>query len=247
MTNSHNRSMARRAGRCPDVARSWVGVALLAAWWLAGVARDAQAGTQPPPAAPPANSKPIDAQLLEGLNDPVPPNAKTAPPNAPSAPAGEDAGAHPLVRLLTQMQSASHRLAERDSSPATQQIQLQVADELAKLIEQLRAQQQNQNQNSASASASRSTQETNPSDGENPTAPNSTTQSDRTNDQGPPKSTDEPPENVAVGKNVWGHLPPRIREQIQTSAIEEFLPKYRELIEAYYRRLAEQPAEDVRP
>ena len=41
-------------------------------------------------------------------------------------------------------------------------------------------------------------------------------------------------------KEVWGHLPPKIREQMQAGSPEEFLPKYERLIEDYYKRLAEE-------
>jgi hypothetical protein len=41
-------------------------------------------------------------------------------------------------------------------------------------------------------------------------------------------------------KRVWGQLPDRLRDQVQQAPPEEFLPAYRELIEAYYRRLAEE-------
>ena len=40
-------------------------------------------------------------------------------------------------------------------------------------------------------------------------------------------------------KRVWGHLPARNREQMQSSISEEFLPKYERLIGQYYSRLAE--------
>jgi hypothetical protein len=44
-----------------------------------------------------------------------------------------------------------------------------------------------------------------------------------------------------VGRGIWGHLPDKVREQIDTLAIEEFLPSFEAMIEAYYRRLAEEP------
>ena len=46
-------------------------------------------------------------------------------------------------------------------------------------------------------------------------------------------------------KDVWGHLPPKLREQMQSGsfAFEQFLPKYEHLIEAYYTRLAEERKE----
>ena len=37
----------------------------------------------------------------------------------------------------------------------------------------------------------------------------------------------------------WGHLPAKLREQMQSSLKEQFLPKYERVIEDYYRRLAE--------
>jgi hypothetical protein len=41
-------------------------------------------------------------------------------------------------------------------------------------------------------------------------------------------------------KRVWGHLPPRLREQLSSGMAEEFLPKYEKLIEEYYQRLVEE-------
>jgi hypothetical protein len=41
-------------------------------------------------------------------------------------------------------------------------------------------------------------------------------------------------------KQIWGHLPPKIRDQMQSALIEDFLPKYERLIEEYYSRLAEE-------
>jgi len=38
---------------------------------------------------------------------------------------------------------------------------------------------------------------------------------------------------------IWGHLPDKLRDQMQASLSEQFLPKYEQLIEDYYRRLAE--------
>lgn len=41
-------------------------------------------------------------------------------------------------------------------------------------------------------------------------------------------------------KEAWGHLPQRLREQMLQSSSDEFLPQYREEIENYFRRLAEE-------
>jgi hypothetical protein len=41
-------------------------------------------------------------------------------------------------------------------------------------------------------------------------------------------------------RRFWGHLPDKLRDQMQASLSEQFLPKYERLIEEYYKRLAEE-------
>ena len=41
-------------------------------------------------------------------------------------------------------------------------------------------------------------------------------------------------------KDSWGHLPPRVREQMLQNTPEQFLPQYELMIEKYYQRLAEE-------
>jgi hypothetical protein len=43
----------------------------------------------------------------------------------------------------------------------------------------------------------------------------------------------------ALVRDLWGHLPPQIREQMLQAHSDEFLPKYELEIEKYFRRLAE--------
>jgi hypothetical protein len=38
---------------------------------------------------------------------------------------------------------------------------------------------------------------------------------------------------------IWGNLPDKLRDEMQASISEQFLPKYERLIEEYYKRLAE--------
>lgn len=45
---------------------------------------------------------------------------------------------------------------------------------------------------------------------------------------------------TALQQSVWGHLPERVRSQMQSRMVEEFLPSYRQQIEAYYRALLEE-------
>ncbi len=47
-------------------------------------------------------------------------------------------------------------------------------------------------------------------------------------------------------QSVWGHLPEKIRSQMQSRMVEQFLPSYRQQIEAYYRALLGQETEPRR-
>jgi hypothetical protein len=49
----------------------------------------------------------------------------------------------------------------------------------------------------------------------------------------------ETPHAQNLLKAVWGHLPERVRQEVQNASVEQFLPKYEKLIEDYYKRLAE--------
>ena len=42
---------------------------------------------------------------------------------------------------------------------------------------------------------------------------------------------------IDLQQSVWGHLPNRLRSQMQSRMVEQFLPGYREQLEDYYRAL----------
>ena len=46
-------------------------------------------------------------------------------------------------------------------------------------------------------------------------------------------------------KEIWGHLPPKTREQMLKSYGEQFLPQYEDLIVEYFKRLAEEQEEGL--
>ena len=47
------------------------------------------------------------------------------------------------------------------------------------------------------------------------------------------------PLDDAIAKQVWGHLPERLRQQMSQYYREQFMPKYGELLQEYYSALAE--------
>lgn len=160
--------------------------------------------------------------------------------------AGDDVS--PLTQIEQKMRQVEQRLAQRDPSSATQTLQRQIAEELALLLEQLRQQQQQQNQSnqnsrqqqqSASSSNSQNQQpsaESNPSNqpAERPAADSEERLGKVEEDRIRPEDLRE------LFQRAWGHLPPQVREQMQSAAEEQFLPKYETLIEDYYKRLAEE-------
>lgn len=46
-------------------------------------------------------------------------------------------------------------------------------------------------------------------------------------------------EQDALVKKLWGNLPPHLRQQISNTQVDRFLPKYEQLTQEYFRRLAE--------
>jgi len=51
-----------------------------------------------------------------------------------------------------------------------------------------------------------------------------------------------PAELRELARKVWGHLPPKLREELLQAGGEEFLPEYAAEIREYYRRLAKERA-----
>lgn len=202
----------------------------------------------PPPSQPKATPpKSLDAQLLEDLDADLlkglPGTVKPAIPARTAAPGkepatGEDLGgpgdaANPLAIVSERMREVQRRIAGRDTSEATQSVQKQIEVDLAKLIEQAKQQCAACNKSGSGQGQQAGNAGGNPM----PAPPR-----DSTNrvEQGTKESV-ETADVQDVLRRFWGHLPDKIREQMQSSLSEEFLPKYERLIEDYYRRLAEDP------
>lgn len=151
----------------------------------------------------------------------------------------------PLARIGQQMRAAESLISKRDTSTRTQELQQQIVRDLDLLLQQTKQQcQGGQCQPSPKAgqpkpSPSNSPAKSKPSgDGEpgNKPAQDST---DRLGKPGENKSDDAAAMDQLV-KEVWGHLPEKVRGQMQNVGVEQFLPKYERLIEEYYKRLAEE-------
>lgn len=192
-----------------------------------------------PSAKPPAKS--LDDQLLDGLDSellkdlPEPSRPQTDKRPDPASQPGS--ASHPLAIVSERMREAERRIAGRDTSAQTQSVQKQIEEDLAQLIEQARRQL-------AAAGKPGSGQGTQAGNtGGNPTAAPPRDSTNRI-ERGAKESV-ETADVKEVLRRFWGHLPDKMREELQSSLSEQFLPKYERVIEQYYKRLAEDPR--VRP
>jgi hypothetical protein len=191
----------------------------------------------------------VDDDLFEGLPpapatsapeaaSPEAPTPETGRPEAPTLSGGEDLDfggqADPFGRLAAKMQRSREALAMGNSAAPTQDLQQEILSDLDALLKKMQKQCAGGQCNTPGSSAGNS-----PGTGQKPSSrpPN-----DSTARVGKPGDTEvQPGEEADTMREVWGHLPPKVREAMQNATLEEFLPKYDKLIEDFYRRLAEQP------
>jgi hypothetical protein len=156
-----------------------------------------------------------------------------------------------LERAIEGMRSAQKRIGASDTSSQTQKIQERVVQDLEELLALLKKQQsrqsssqQNPNQKQDNQKNQRQKMEKGRNDPKN-----SQSQGDRRNDD---KSADsqertdaaraqaaEDARRAQMLKDVWGHLPPHLREAIRNALRDNYLPKYDDLVKKYYEALAE--------
>jgi hypothetical protein len=179
--------------------------------------------------------------LLEGLSD------EPAPAPKPTAIEGEDLGQppaddNPLASIGQQMRQVKHRIDGGDTASETQFMQKQIVSDLDKLLEQLNKKCQGGQCKNPSANPSPKPGAGKPKGGSQP-GQKSNRPGAQGSEEGVRKAEDvaeTAADPKAAAREAWGHLPERLREQVQAAAFERFLPQYEEVIEAYYERLAEE-------
>jgi hypothetical protein len=183
-------------------------------------------------AAPDATPKPAlatdDLDLLKALE-------------RQSAPTQQDE--NPLERMEPRMRDVQGRLAKADSGDETQILQKSIVDDLDTLIEQIKkggncptcgaAQCNKHGKQKRQTSSQQPGQPSKPEQGNEPKEGQVTARPGTVSDEH--KSAD-----VRVVRNAWGHLPEKLREEMQQASQDSGLPKYRSLIELYFRAIAEQ-------
>ena len=158
---------------------------------------------------------------------------------------GEDLGQqsekNSWLRIGTSMKNVQGRLAVGDLGRETQQLQKMISQDLSGLMKQFRQQSSGSSfRPGTGAAASAGIQ-----DSDDPSASSKpATDSSQRVGQGNAGAV-EAGEATATIEELWGYLPARIQTQLRGAAADQFLPKYERLLEAFYRRLAEQA--DERP
>ena len=181
----------------------------------------------------------LDDELLKGLGE----GEDIEPGGKPGKAAAGDATDNPLADLGRQMREVESRIAQTRSDEETQKLQERIASDLQKLIKEL----QRRKKSSSSSSSSNKNQQT--AEREKVDQPESAGAGQQAASDSPAKeSTDllkdrqsEKPETAQMDealKDIWGQLPPHLRQQMEQYAKEELLPKYELLIEEYFRALA---------
>ncbi|MBX3442676.1 MAG: hypothetical protein KF774_09715 [Planctomyces sp.] len=239
----------------PDViergaaARRWSAVRLAVA--LCAVALGGSAWGQPdatPPAAaePETGSEPeaetADAPAVPGNEDASEPD-EAAPPAAPeSGLRTEDLAA----RALASLAEAAQRLQAGNADAATVTVQQQAARDLEELLKQLQdaaqGQQSADSESGASEGAQSRSGRAEGSQTNQRNANRDAAQSREDADGGAASAAAELVRRRDLAQSVWGHLPPRMQDELRRSFSERFAPKYDAMIRRYYEALAEQPA-----
>jgi hypothetical protein len=220
---------------------------------------------QAPPATPSSKgdantTQPVDKSLVDGLLnlvDEAEANKENSQPEVnPSTDASENAGRgmNPLVLVRQSMKTAAVLLQQGTSDQQAVDVQTKIVSQLDQLISELEQQQKQQQSQKGSKQPSQQVQQQRAQNQDSEQS-----KSSKPSRQSLPKQPGE--KGIEAGKqpgdqdnqsldselrrndpaalqqNVWGHLPEKVRSQMQSRMVEEFLPSYRQHIEAYYRSL----------
>ena len=237
------------------------------AFSLYAVGFRASAQDQPvKPTAPSTSAELVDG-LLDLLNEPAEKKSKDTAPKPPLTPAevgleGEDLGeasGNPLLAVRQSMLIAAGYLRRDGANAETMKLQSDIVRRLDDLISEMeksqskedKSRQESQQQLSSQSNSqkqrsqqSRSqTMKTRPGDREDSASGDNQTQlhgepenppTQRGNGGGTAVELSDP---KSLQQDVWGQLPSRVRQQMQSRMVEQFLPAYKEQIEAYFQAL----------
>ena len=155
------------------------------------------------------------------------------------AEAAVDEVQNPLLGIARSMRLAEGLIDENESGQRTQQIQAEIVADIDSLLKRAKKKCQSCAEQCQAVAKREPTQPPKKSDPkEGSPKPNATTTGTAKPGSGEGQMPDMA-EMMAVIKQVWGELPEKERQEMLQSSVEEFLPKYADMIERYFKRLAE--------
>jgi hypothetical protein len=182
------------------------------------------------------------------LEPALPKEAKPATEGADSTVAGQHA-AEVLARVSKNMRISEERLACKDAGEGTRRIQQEIVKDLDALIEQTKRQQQQQASSGNSSSAKDNRHQSNREmpgrqNQPDPTRrPNATDQHSEASANQPGKwgkdQRGDAGKMADLYKDIWGHLPETLRQEMDQYSREKFMDKYSEMLKQYYSTIAE--------
>ncbi|MGZ3316259.1 MAG: hypothetical protein ACXU95_03060, partial [Isosphaeraceae bacterium] len=143
----------------------------------------------------------------------------------------QEEGSGPLGEIIKEMRDVEQRLGKPETGEDTQSKQKRIVKQIDTLIQQMKQ------SGSSSSMAMRRVRQQGQKPGDQPG------QTPGANAAGaPPMKPAKPSDRHAPagGKDIWGHLPEELRQEMENTFKEEALPKQAELIRRYYLSVAKQ-------
>ncbi len=152
-------------------------------------------------------------------------------------------------RISKNLSQAEERLHKSDSGEVTQQTQGEIVRDLDALIEQTRRQQQSRSSSSSSSQRNQQARRNRPQRSQASGNPQQDQPENATtgNPQGGKKGQEGMSKIADLYKDVWGHLPQTLRQEMDQYSREQFMSKYADLLKQYYATIAEKGRRKVEP
>jgi hypothetical protein len=176
----------------------------------------------------------------------TPPKSETQKPDADTeALDAEQKLQETMERLTRNLRHADERLGKEDPGKETQQVMSDIVKDLDELIEATKRQSQQQQQ--SSSTSSRKQQQRDRQRRQNASEQNQQSSS-QANQQaqgganlarGGNAKPGETSQLADLYKDVWGHLPETLRQEMNQYSREQFMAKYGDLLKQYYTTIAE--------
>ncbi|MCH2569843.1 MAG: hypothetical protein MK103_00550 [Planctomycetes bacterium] len=154
---------------------------------------------------------------------------------------------NPLIHIGQHMHAVKKRLAESHSGKATQKMQAQIVEDLNNLLSKLESSEQQQASSMQRQPPSPSQKPEKPQNSTSQKTPSQTSQSAKQAGQTAAAEHIQRNSSRALLKAIWGHLPDRLREQLEQRADLVFLPQYELLIESYFEALLDKNTSSPQP